>query len=105
VQEAGRSRIYGGIHFEFSNQAGQVLGAQVAGAVLTRFALTEDTQAPTVVLGAAPAASNANVTLTGQVLDNLSGVALAQYRIDNGALQTLTLAPNGSMVRLMAATR
>lgn len=27
--EAGRSRIFGGIHFEFSNQGGQKLGAQV----------------------------------------------------------------------------
>ncbi|MBK7889840.1 MAG: hypothetical protein IPJ84_03055 [Bdellovibrionales bacterium] len=27
--EAGRSRIYGGIHFEFSNQEGQRLGALI----------------------------------------------------------------------------
>jgi hypothetical protein len=28
--EAGRSRIYGGQHFEFSNQAGQAIGRGVA---------------------------------------------------------------------------
>jgi hypothetical protein len=32
--EAGRSRVYGGIHFEFSNQAGLALGRGVASEVL-----------------------------------------------------------------------
>ena len=95
MEEAGRSRIYGGIHFEFTNQAGQVLGKQVADAVMARFALTQDNQAPSVIMGATPTATNTNITLTGQVLDNLSGVAQAQYRIDGGVLQTLTLAANG----------
>ena len=30
ANEAGRSRIYGGIHFEFDNQAGQTLGGLIA---------------------------------------------------------------------------
>ncbi len=93
--EAGRSRIYGGIHYEFTNQAGQVLGAQVANAVLARFALSGDSQAPAIPLGDTPAVTNTNVTLRGQVLDNLSGVASAEFRIDGGALQTLSLDANG----------
>ena len=32
--EAGRSRVYGGQHFDFSNQAGLALGRGVAGEVL-----------------------------------------------------------------------
>jgi hypothetical protein len=96
AQEAGRSRIYGGIHYEFTNQTGQQLGTQVAEAVLARFALTSDTQAPAIVLDDTPAATNANLTLTGQVLDNLSGVASAQFRIDDGALQALVLDATGS---------
>jgi hypothetical protein len=32
--EAGRSRVFGGLHFEFSNQAGLKLGRDVAGEVL-----------------------------------------------------------------------
>ena len=95
AQEAGRSRIYGGIHYEFTNQAGQVLGQQVAGAVLAKFALTQDTQAPNVVIADTPAAVKANPTITGQVLDNLSGVAGAQVRIDNGTPQALALDGNG----------
>ena len=91
AEEAGRSRIYGGIHYEFTNQAGQQLGQQVGQAVLARFALTEDKQAPVVTTDNTPATINTNLTLTGQILDNLSGVANAQYRIDNGALQALPL--------------
>jgi hypothetical protein len=43
--EAGRSRVFGGRHFEFSNQAGLALGRSVAGEVLaTRLLLrTGDT--------------------------------------------------------------
>lgn len=37
AQEAGRSRVYGGIHFEFSNQAGLRLGEDVASQVLQAF--------------------------------------------------------------------
>lgn len=95
AQEAGRSRIYGGIHYEFTNQAGQQLGTQVAEAVLARFALTSDTQAPAIVLDDTPAAINANLTLTGQVLDNLAGVASAQFQIDDGAPQALVLDATG----------
>ncbi|NML45874.1 phosphatase PAP2 family protein [Ramlibacter sp. G-1-2-2] len=94
AEEAGRSRIYGGIHFEFSNQAGQALGRDVAAVVLQRFALSQDTQAPTVVMDASAPAVSHNLTLTGQVLDNLSGVAAAQFRVDNGALQDLALDTN-----------
>jgi hypothetical protein len=95
AEEAGRSRIYGGIHYEFTNEAGQQLGRDVANAVLARFALNEDTQPPTVVAQATGNAINTNLTLSGQILDNLSGVASAQYRVDNGALQSLSLDAQG----------
>ncbi len=95
ADEAGRSRVYGGIHFEFSNAAGKALGHQVGAAVLARFALTSDTQAPTISVGTVPAVTKANITVTGQVLDNLSGVASAQYRVDGGTPQALTLDGTG----------
>ena len=46
AEEFGESRIYGGIHFEFSNQDGQALGAQVANQALKSFDLAQDTLAP-----------------------------------------------------------
>ncbi|WP_235578406.1 Ig-like domain-containing protein [Pseudorhodoferax sp. Leaf267] len=96
AQEAGMSRIYAGIHTIFANNEGAVIGGKVADAVLARFALTEDTQAPNIVLADSPANTNANLVLTGQVLDNLSGVASLQYRVDNGALTNLARASDGS---------
>src|SRR6267143_665590 len=94
-QEAGRSRIYGGIHYEFTNQVGQQLGQEVANAVLTRFTLSKDIQAPTIIADNTPANTNTNLTLTGQIIDNISGVAQSQYKIDNGSFQTLTLDSQG----------
>ena len=95
VDEAGRSRIYGGIHFEFSNEGGKTLGAQVASAALARFNLAQDTQGPNVVASILPGVTNKNVTVSGQVLDNLSGVSEASYSIDGGPAQALTLDGQG----------
>ena len=95
ADEAGRSRIYGGIHFEFSNTAGKLMGERVAATTLARFNLAQDTQGPSVVAAILPGVSNANVVLRGQVLDNLSGVAAAQYSIDGGPAQALTLDGQG----------
>jgi membrane-associated phospholipid phosphatase len=95
AQEAGRSRIYGGIHYEFTNQAGQALGQQVASAVLARFALNQDNQAPSVIADSTAITTNTNVTITGQILDNISGVQTAQYQIDQNPLQNLAFDSQG----------
>jgi hypothetical protein len=55
--------------------------------VLARFALTRTPRRRRVPAKRPGPATNTNLTLTGQVLDNLSGVAGAQWRIDNGELQ------------------
>lgn len=90
AEEAGLSRIYGGIHTSYANAAGQAIGEKVADAVLSKFKLTEDVQAPSAILDSIKPATNTNFTFTGQLLDNLSGVASAQYRIDNSELQNLS---------------
>ena len=86
AQEAGRSRIYGGIHYEFTNQIGQQLGQEVAAAVLERFVFSQDLQPPAIIADCDAGGDNANITLTGQILDNLSGVAQTQFKIDNGSI-------------------
>ena len=40
IQEVGISRIYGGIHYRFSNEAGLAMGRKLAGQVLERRAAT-----------------------------------------------------------------
>ena len=95
--EAGRSRVYAGIHFEFSDQAGLTLGAKVAGAVLARFSLTTDTQPPTVVVPTTPAVGRTNITLAGAIVDNISGVASATISIDGAAATALSLDAQGKL--------
>ena len=96
AQEAGISRIWGGIHFEFSNLDGQTLGKLVANQVLARFAQTQDKQPPSVIANATPAASKTNITLSGQIVDNLSGVAGATVSIDGGSATALQLDAKGN---------
>ncbi|WP_338849852.1 Ig-like domain-containing protein [Massilia sp. W12] len=96
AEEAGASRIYGGIHFSLDNVAGKQIGTRVAATVLERFRLSADTQAPALMLADSAAASAVNPVFSGQILDNLSGVASAQYRIDDGPLQNLPLQANGN---------
>ena len=50
AQEAGESRIYGGIHFEFSNQDGLATGKSVGDWVLKAFDLANDVVAPKILL-------------------------------------------------------
>jgi hypothetical protein len=53
ADEMAVSRVYGGIHFSFDSDAGQQVGADVAGYVMERFLLPQDTP------GAAPAGAAA----------------------------------------------
>ena len=98
AEEAGQSRIYGGIHFQFANQAGLESGRELAEFVLDRFAADGDFAAPTLVLEA-PAnglVTGANFTLTGRVFDNISGVASLSAQLDNAAAVPVTFAVDGS---------
>ncbi|MEY4179263.1 MAG: hypothetical protein RLY70_2837, partial [Planctomycetota bacterium] len=94
--EAGRSRILGGIHFEFGNQEGQTLGRKVAEEVLRSFQFRADVIAPRIVVQQdADAVYRVAPTLTGSVLDNLTGVASLSYRIDGGSFAPLSFNPAG----------
>src|SRR5262249_23929322 len=55
--DAGESRVYGGIHFEFSNTAGQTVGSALAAYVLQTFSLASDKTPPTITI-ASPATSS-----------------------------------------------
>jgi hypothetical protein len=95
--EAGRSRIYGGIHFEFSNQDGQAAGRQVADWVLDAFHATTDTKAPTIIVESPTRGQTVRegFTVTGRVLDNLSGTASLVSALDGGPFGTVPLQSGG----------
>src|SRR5262249_44683531 len=97
AQEAGRSRIYAGIHFEFSNQDGQSSGRAIAQEVLGKFAVSDDVLPPAVVVTspAAQLATKINPTLNGLALDNLSGVAALEVAVDGGPFTSIPFADTG----------
>ncbi len=93
AEESGRSRIYGGIHFDFSNHAGLSAGRDVGRDVLSRFSSLHDRQAPTVSI-TSPAASadsfSATPTITGRVIDRQSGVRQLIASLDDGVTTTVS---------------
>ena len=97
------SRIYGGIHFDFSNTDGLALGTQVGDWILKVFNLAQDTVPPTVHLDQINGfATNVEPTITGTVTDNLSGVASLTAAIDGGTASAVTVNANGTFTLPLA---
>jgi membrane-associated phospholipid phosphatase len=95
--EAGRSRIYGGIHYEFSNQDGLATGRKVGNWVLQYFSTTVDSIPPKVIVES-PSDSlvtNQSPLVSGRVLDNLSGVARLESQLDDGPMVAVALDGQG----------
>lgn len=97
AREAGRSRIYGGIHYEFSNRDGQLLGRNVANQVWNDFANDVDIKPPVVRI-ASPVndfITSSIPTIEGRVFDNLSGVRGLQASADGQAFVDISIDPSG----------
>jgi hypothetical protein len=85
AEEAGRSRILGGIHYEFSNRDGLAAGRALADFVVDRFSATEDVRPPRIILNV-PHSSLATAQafdLIGWALDDLTGVVSLEFQLDN----------------------
>ncbi len=95
AEEAGMSRIYAGIHFLFSDLDGLASGQALGAYVVQTFSVSRDTTPPQVVVNNVlpSGASNKNVTITGVVTDNLSGVAALDVSADGGAYAPLSFNP------------
>jgi hypothetical protein len=93
AEEAGMSRIYGGIHFLFSDTAALTAGSDLGAYVLQTFSTAEDTTPPTIAI-TSPATGSvttaSNVTITGTVLDHLSGVESLDVQVDGGSFAPLS---------------
>lgn len=85
-EEAGRSRIYGGLRLS-SNKNGQLAGRAVAEEVLNRLSSTEDLLPPRMIFNSPRPnfVTNVNPQIVGRVIDNLSGVRELQAAIDGGS--------------------
>ncbi|WFU21156.1 Ig-like domain-containing protein [Bradyrhizobium sp. CB1717] len=90
--EAGQSRIYGGIHFQFANIAGQATGRLIGDWVLDAFSVEADTRAPVVLVDQSGGLVTAGaLTLTGFALDNLAGLASLEVQLDNGPTKSISV--------------
>jgi hypothetical protein len=98
ADEAGRSRVYGGIHYEFSNRDGQAAGRALAQHVLNTFDVATDIKAPTTLIASHPSGVviAENITLTGQALDNLTGVKRLEVQLDEGSFTDAALGADGA---------
>jgi Ca2+-binding RTX toxin-like protein len=86
ADEAGISRIYGGIHYMFSNLDGKELGTNIGDWVLDAFSSDTDTRAPVVITDDLTGlVTDEALAISGFALDNLSGVASVMASIDGGA--------------------
>lgn len=93
AEEAGLSRIYGGIHFLSADLDGLATGQAVGTSVIEAFAGI-DTQPPRIVVNEYPRVSDQNITLTGRVLDTVSGVVELTAAIDSTPPVSITFDPN-----------
>ncbi len=87
LAEAGVSRIYGGIHFEFANQAGQGIGRQVGDWALQSFT---PNGAPTITSNGGDAAAAVSVAENGRAVTTVTaadpdGSTALRYSIGGGA--------------------
>lgn len=88
ADEAGISRVYGGIHFASSNRDGLSAGRALGAYVLGLFQPGTDVSPPRVLVdGPTPGAiSAADPAFSGSVFDAGSGLASFGYRVDDGDL-------------------
>jgi hypothetical protein len=85
AQQAGDSRVYGGIHFQFSVDQGLSVGTQVGDWTLAAFDFAQDTVPPKVALDQVSGfVTRDDPTITGRVVTNF-GVASLQASLDGGA--------------------
>lgn len=98
ANEAGRSRIYGGIHYEFSNQAGLTSGRSLGDFVWDSFSSATDDQPPRVIILnlQSGAIESSNVTVPGRVFDNVSGVQSLEVSTDGGQYSAVQVGSDGS---------
>jgi membrane-associated phospholipid phosphatase len=92
--EAGQSRIYGGIHYQFDNVAGQQLGRTVAGYVVDHVLKPRGNDGDDQLRAAAATPAPVNESLRAGQVQPLLAEALARWQaagIDPSALNGITV--------------
>lgn len=101
ANEAGESRIFGGIHFDFSNLTGLDLGSDVANWILQSFDPANDVTPPRITLDQSDGfVVGSSPTLTGFLTDNLSGAVELRIGLDGLNLQDVVPDATGAFTFL-----
>jgi hypothetical protein len=96
ANEAGMSRIYGGIHFSFSNTDGLATGTQVGDWTLAAFDATNDTVPPKILLDQTSGlATSQDPTITGEIVTNF-GVTSLTVALDGGTPSDVAVNGDGT---------
>jgi hypothetical protein len=94
--QAGDSRVYGGIHFEFSVDDGLTLGTQVGNQALAAFSTTQDTVPPKILINQTSGlVTQQDPTITGEVVTNFA-VASLQASLDGAAPTAVAVNSDGT---------
>lgn len=85
AEENADSRLWAGVHYDFSNQDGLTLGQEVGAWTLAAFNTTTDGTAPSILLDPdSNFASSIPVSVTGEATDLLSGLAALTVSVNGG---------------------
>jgi membrane-associated phospholipid phosphatase len=95
AQEAGMSRIYGGIHFMFSNLEGLACGQQVGQWVLDHVGQGGDHGGPSLVLTQKSGATLSTPDLHGFAVDDVTHLHLISVGLDGGTAKTVAVDDQG----------
>ena len=97
AQAAGESRVYGGIHFQFSVDAGLTVGQEVGDWTLQRLQpVARHRAAEDRPRSGFRLATNTDPIIAGDVTDNLSGVASLTVSLDGGAATAVAFNSDGT---------
>lgn len=101
--EAGKSRIYGGIHFDFANRDGIETGRLIAEHGVARLESAADSYAPVVLLATGGAVVAAAPVLDGFAFDNRLGLGVVQASLNGGVAVEITVGADGRFEADLAA--
>ena len=93
--EAGESRVWGGIHYDFDNADGAALGALVGAQALASFQSAVPRLSLVVKTGTA-VTTTGGLTLAGLAFDNVAPLTLVAASLDGGAVHDIAVGPGGA---------
>ncbi len=105
AQENADSRLWAGVHYDFSNQDGLDLGEDVALWAIEAFNNAADNTPPTIIIDVSVGyTSDLPFAVNGAVLDGLTGVEALTVSVNGGTPSAVTFEDNGVFTYSLGAS-